>query len=290
MNLSTSARRSHASTEPSTLIAFYEESGTDARGRCLSDILRWNEHKLESSHDYIQTLFPLPERSGVNDRAPIIDWQVFDAFRAREDLRDKLRDAFRKMLWFYGFQLEENGEGGQFVVSESGCGETSSNAILARQMCSTVLVPSSVNVSFSDIVSLICLQVKKGHNYPAHSQNWLARFDHNHLRITRIIRCLRVLGLEEEALAFYDVIATASVVSPRSRMYWERAAHRPLNIRPDVEEEVVDEVRMGPKFLREFEQARKDRARTAPGAETAEDDPTITKSESHTENGEAEES
>ena len=54
----------------------------------------------------------------MNDRAPIIDKHVFEAFRAREDLRDKLRDAFQKMLWFYGFQLEKNEGGAKFTVSE----------------------------------------------------------------------------------------------------------------------------------------------------------------------------
>ena len=99
------SRHSQSFTEPGTLIAFYEDTGSDVRGRQLSDILRWGVNKLESSHDYIQTLFPLPERSGVNDRAPIIDRHVFEAFRARPELQDKLRDAFRKMLWFYGFEL-----------------------------------------------------------------------------------------------------------------------------------------------------------------------------------------
>lgn len=116
MDFFTSARRAQSLTQPETLISFYEESGTDSRGRHLADILRWGVNKLESSHDYIQTLFPLPERSGVNDRAPIIDRRVFEAFRAREDLRDRLRAAFKKMLWFYGFELHT--EDGKFVVSE----------------------------------------------------------------------------------------------------------------------------------------------------------------------------
>ena len=72
---------------------------------------------------------------------------------------------------------------------------------------------------------------------------------------------MRVLGLEDEAVAFYDTVSNATIVSARSRMYWEQAAHRPLNIRPDVEDELVDEERMGPKFLRDFEQAKRDRER-----------------------------
>jgi hypothetical protein len=53
----------------------------------------------------------------VNDRAPIIDRHVFEAFRARPELRDRLRDAFKKMLWFYGFELHI-GDDGKLVVSE----------------------------------------------------------------------------------------------------------------------------------------------------------------------------
>jgi hypothetical protein len=52
------SRRSQSFTEPGALITFYEEASTDNRGRHLTDILRWGVNKLESSHDYIQTLFP----------------------------------------------------------------------------------------------------------------------------------------------------------------------------------------------------------------------------------------
>lgn len=89
----------------SLLITFYEGTGTDPKGRYLKDILQWKEDRLEASHDYIQILFPLPEESGVNWNAPIIDRQVFDAFRSRPELREKLKEAFVKMLWFYGLKM-----------------------------------------------------------------------------------------------------------------------------------------------------------------------------------------
>jgi hypothetical protein len=125
MDFSTSARHAQSSTQPESLISFYEETGADNRGRHLSGILQWGVNKMESSHDYIQTLFPLPERSGVNDRAPIIDRKVFEVFREREDLRDKLREAFKKILWFYGFELGTNKEDGKLIVRESSLDETS---------------------------------------------------------------------------------------------------------------------------------------------------------------------
>jgi hypothetical protein len=42
-------------------------------------------------------------------------------------------------------------------------------------------------------------------------------------------------------------------------MYWERAAHRPVNIRPDIDDDDIGDERIGSKFLWEFEQAKKER-------------------------------
>ena len=57
---------------------------------------------------------------------------------------------------------------------------------------------------------------------------WLAPHDHNHLRITRIIRSLRMLRGDREANAFRDAIlwrveATGAPVGALSRGYWTTA-------------------------------------------------------------------
>ncbi len=46
-------------------------------------------------------------------------------------------------------------------------------------------------------------------------QNWLSPGNHNHLRITRIIKCLRLLGLEAEAQTFYKCLAGIYEREPR---------------------------------------------------------------------------
>jgi hypothetical protein len=92
------------------LTAFFEGTEGDYRGRKFSDILEWSDSELEASHDYIQTLFPLPEASLVNWSATIIDRKVFDAFRAQPELREKLRAALTRILSFYGFQWLENAD------------------------------------------------------------------------------------------------------------------------------------------------------------------------------------
>jgi Opioid growth factor receptor (OGFr) conserved region len=50
--------------------------------------------------------------------------------------------------------------------------------------------------------------VRKGTNWEARSPNWMNRNSHNHLRITRILICLRTLGLSEIAFAYYETLTT----------------------------------------------------------------------------------
>ncbi|GAA0867943.1 hypothetical protein GCM10009116_02770 [Brevundimonas basaltis] len=60
------------------------------------------------------------------------------------------------------------------------------------------------------------------------THDWLMPNDHNHLRITRIIRSLRMLVGDEQADAFKAAILarveeTRAPVSARSRGYWQTA-------------------------------------------------------------------
>jgi hypothetical protein len=60
------------------------------------------------------------------------------------------------------------------------------------------------------------------------THDWLMPNDHNHLRITRIIRSLRLLVGDDQADAFRAAIlarveATRAPVSARSRGYWQTA-------------------------------------------------------------------
>ena len=45
--------------------------------------------------------------------------------------------------------------------------------------------------------------VRRARSYAARSKNWLTVSNHNHLRITRILRSMRILGLRAEATAFF---------------------------------------------------------------------------------------
>jgi len=162
--------------------------GTDDDGRTFDEILGWRDARLEMVHDYIQWIFPLPERSGANPWAPVLDAQAIAAIRGNAEMQGRLRMAFQRMLTFYGFALE-----GDVVV--------------------------------------------EGPRFAASARNWLHAGNHNHLRLTRMLRSLRVLGLEREAAALWEALGTLyereaaagrRTITAETVAFWRRAATAPL--------------------------------------------------------------
>ncbi|KAH6646037.1 opioid growth factor receptor conserved region-domain-containing protein [Truncatella angustata] len=147
------------------LVQFYELQGADNRGRRLQQIIEWSDNRLESCHDYIQTLFPLPEESMFAD-APVIDEETYLYWRQHASLRQNLRRAFERILTFYGFEISwDEADGGGADRKPHISEKRGARSNLAR---------------------------------------WVRPMDHNHLRITRILRSLRVLGMEAEAREFHQ--------------------------------------------------------------------------------------
>lgn len=98
-----------ASANP--LVAFYRDSAPDDQGRTQTEILAWDDDRLEAVHDYIQWLFPLRERSGANPSAPVLDPATIAAFHATLVMRERLRQSFKRMIRFYGLRWELAGAG-----------------------------------------------------------------------------------------------------------------------------------------------------------------------------------
>jgi hypothetical protein len=166
------------------IIGFYSGTQPDHRGRYLHEIQVWTDKQLESIHDYIQWLFPLPEPSGFNTAAPVLTHESIREFRTRPELQQKLRGSFLRMMTFYGFEVRS---GGHMTVT---CSPT----------------------------------------FAARATTWLSPGNHNHLRITRILRCLTVLGLESEAKAFFGCLSDIyernkprPAISDETMLYWKEA-------------------------------------------------------------------
>ena len=171
----------------SRIIAFYSGTEPDNRGRYLHEIQEWQDDQLEAVHDYIQWLFPLPEPSGFNLAAPVLNRESIQEFRARPDLQEKLRVSFLRMMNFYGIETRS---GEQITVT-------------------------------------------RAPNFVAKATYWLSPGNHNHLRITRILKCLSVLGLEAESRAFFGCLSgiyeaeqnkPMPAISDETMLYWREAA------------------------------------------------------------------
>ncbi len=141
------------------IVPFYLGEQPDIKGRMIQEIWAWDYEKLECNHDYIQWLFPLPEKSSFNPYAPILNEKVIQAFHTNTHLQQNLLKSLSLMLRFYGLQSDENNEGGFVVI--------------------------------------------KSEEYPSRKKEWICVMDHNYLRITRILKCLMVLGLERYAQTLY---------------------------------------------------------------------------------------
>jgi Opioid growth factor receptor (OGFr) conserved region len=150
----------------SRLVAFYR-GGLDDAGRRLADILRWDTAALESTHDYIQWLFPLRERSRATPTAPVLSAADVRIFRTDAAMQQRMRDALAVMCAFYGFSA-----------------------------------PTDVR--------------------------WLEPGNHNYLRLTRILRSLRTVGLEAEARRLFATLTDVyrdhqAAIGTTTYEYWQRA-------------------------------------------------------------------
>ena len=80
------------------------------------------------------------------------------------------------------------------------------------------------------------VSVIRSTNFAAKAATWLSPGNHNHLRITRILRCLNLLGLQAEAEAFYKCLSEiyegeqskpAPAISHETARFWKRAVGVP---------------------------------------------------------------
>jgi hypothetical protein len=72
-------------------------------------------------------------------------------------------------------------------------------------------------------------RVERAPSFAGRSAEWLHPGNHNHLRLTRILTSLRLLGLDDHARALYACLAALArdhphAVSATTLAYWQRAA------------------------------------------------------------------
>ncbi len=72
-------------------------------------------------------------------------------------------------------------------------------------------------------------KVVRGEQFETRSGWWVSPFNHNHLRITRILRSLTALGLGDRARAFLDALEEVhrehGQINEETLRYWRAAVH-----------------------------------------------------------------
>jgi hypothetical protein len=74
----------------------------DNKGRMISDILKFNQNEIESTHDYIQWIFPLREPSIFNPNAPMLIDEEEQLIIKSKKCRESIISSVNMMLKYYG--------------------------------------------------------------------------------------------------------------------------------------------------------------------------------------------
>jgi hypothetical protein len=157
----------------SKIIDFYKGIAPDNLGRYLTHYRSMDYESLEGCHDHIQWFFPLPVSSKYNIDAPILTSEDIYEFRSNEQLQLNLLESFTIFLDFLGLEIASQIEYPPTLVN----GKPKTHEIIT-----------------------------KAPHFESRAKEWITPYNHNLLRITRILGCLTLLGLTSYALMFYDFL------------------------------------------------------------------------------------
>lgn len=165
--------------EQKQLLDFLEGTGKDIYNRDLESILKTKDMLcFELSHNYIQWLFPLREKSNFAHSIPLTD-EMVDYIKSNETILNNIKLSFIKMLEFYGFSYANN--------------------------------------------EIIPVMSKKEMII-----RWMNRGNHNFLRITRILGCLSIVGYDNLAKKWLQVLEELTKdlsYTEDSKVYWRDAVN-----------------------------------------------------------------
>ncbi|MDF5714821.1 MAG: opioid growth factor receptor-related protein [Rhizonema sp. NSF051] len=100
------------------IVPFYLGEQPDTESRMIYEVWAWNFDKLEYTHNYIQWLFPISEKSSFSLNAPTLNHEVIQQFYTDNRLQKNLLQSLTVLLRFYGLQGSVNKEG-LYVVTKA---------------------------------------------------------------------------------------------------------------------------------------------------------------------------
>jgi hypothetical protein len=108
------------------------------------------------------------------------------------------------------------------------------DSLTIKQFRSDQLLQDHLLASFHRMLGFLGLKfdgaiVSKSENWPDRKGEWFSEPTHNLLRITRVLKSLRILGLEKESLAFHNGLSTLIATEPdcavpeKTKAFWREA-------------------------------------------------------------------
>ncbi len=176
----------------SAITAFYSNKGHDHQGRTITDLLTHKREWYEGCHDWVQWLFPSREPSNYCAEAPLLNQNDVEFLKERKDKG----------------------------------------------------VSSNINIAvcvFLDFLGLQCsfnkgdlntIEVTSNKALKKRHAIWMDALNHNHLRITRFLAFLSIIGYREAAVRILNTMIILSGVrmghdkkfrgiNPDSLGYWK---------------------------------------------------------------------
>jgi hypothetical protein len=98
-----------------SLVNFYTANGRDHQGRTFGDIMSFTDTKFESTHDFIQWIFPTDTISAYNKHAPLLDKETKEFLYGNSVFRERFQVAIQRFLNF--LNLNFHVDHGQIFVS-----------------------------------------------------------------------------------------------------------------------------------------------------------------------------
>ena len=142
---------------------FLTNQGPDFKGRFLKEIWAYSDNEIESTHDFVQIVFPTNKPSQATFNKLYLD-----------------------------------------------------NEILIEKLKNSSEVTENIMKSASWFLSFL-----------SRNDSWQKGYDHNQLRITRVIESLRLLVSDEAADEFYKAILRLvkdpTILNPTTLKFWEEA-------------------------------------------------------------------
>ena len=92
----------------SQITDFFTKNGTDDSGRDLQNMLDMSDSQLEATHDCIQWIFPLHEKSYHSRSSPVLSQEDIEILKSNDDAVENMKMLLKRFSMFLGVMEYED--------------------------------------------------------------------------------------------------------------------------------------------------------------------------------------